>query len=141
MGTYQLIYWSQPFGFDEAMLAGILMQARRCNARDGITGALIARSDLFLQLIEGEEAAIEAAFARIARDDRHNAVKRLCAGPAAARLFPAWTMRDDPARSWLWSAADVADGALDAAPPAAVRGVFERLASETDELAVGARLP
>ena len=54
----QLIYRSEPFGFDRATLAGILMTARRNNRRDDITGALLCRSDLYLQLIEGPEAAI-----------------------------------------------------------------------------------
>jgi len=42
----QIIYSSQPFGFDEAMLSGILLDARRCNTRDGITGALVCRRDI-----------------------------------------------------------------------------------------------
>ena len=33
MAITQLIYCSQPFGFDDAMLGGILLQARRNNAR------------------------------------------------------------------------------------------------------------
>lgn len=125
-----MIYWSQPFGFDSAMLAGILFQARRNNARDDITGALIVRADLYLQLIEGPADAIDAAFGRIRRDDRHNAVTRLHAGPVAERLFPGWTMRDDPARSWLWSADEIAEGALNAASPAALMAVFDRVARE-----------
>ena len=46
MPMLQLIYASRPFGFDTAMLAGILMDARRCNARDDITGMLVCRADL-----------------------------------------------------------------------------------------------
>ena len=61
MPITQIIYASRPFGFDAALLAGILMDARRCNARDGITGALICRDDLFLQLLEGPEEEVEAA--------------------------------------------------------------------------------
>ncbi len=56
----QLTYASRPLGYDSAMLTGILFDARRCNARDGITGALICRDDLFLQLPERPEAAVEA---------------------------------------------------------------------------------
>ena len=67
----QLIYMSQPFGFDDAMLGGILDAARRNNRRDGITGALICRHDIYLQLLEGEDAPIQAAYERIARDDRN----------------------------------------------------------------------
>jgi hypothetical protein len=130
MTLTQLIYCSQPFGFDDAMLDGILLQARRNNRRDGLTGALIVRGDLYLQLLEGPEAAVAATFGRIARDDRHLAVKLLVREGVANRLFPDWTMRDDPARTWLWSAAEVADGALDRASVDDLRGVFARVAAD-----------
>lgn len=126
----QLIYRSQPFGFDEAILAGILVSARRNNARDGITGALVCRHDIYLQLLEGEAALVEAAYARILLDDRHQDAVRLWSASGGERLFPAWAMRDDPARSWLWSPAEVAAGVIEQAPPTAVRAVFERIASE-----------
>ncbi len=130
MSMLQLTYASRPFGFDEATLAGILLDARRCNARDGITGALIARRDLFLQLLEGPADAVEAAYQRIARDDRHIEVQRLTHREVSARLFPDWAMRDDPARSWMWSMEAVADGAVRRASQDEVIGVFERLRSE-----------
>lgn len=128
MTVMQLIYHSQPFGFDDAMLDGILLQARRNNPKHHLTGALIVRGDLYLQLLEGPEAAVLATFAKIARDDRHLAVKLLARETVAERLFPAWTMRDDPAQSWLWSASEIADGVLERASIADVRQVFERLA-------------
>jgi Sensors of blue-light using FAD len=128
MAVTQLIYCSQPFGFDDSMLNGILLQARRNNPGNDLTGALIVRSDLYLQLLEGPQAAIDATFARIARDDRHLGVRLLVRETVAERLFPAWTMRDDPAQSWLWNAAEVADGALERASVAELREVFERLA-------------
>jgi Sensors of blue-light using FAD len=52
MDLIRLIYCSRPFGFDNAILNGILSDARRCNERDAITGALICRADVYLQLIE-----------------------------------------------------------------------------------------
>ena len=64
----QLIYMSEPFGYDDAILTSILANARRRNARDAITGALICRHDIYLQLIEGDGAAIDALYARIAAD-------------------------------------------------------------------------
>ena len=128
MAITQLIYCSQPFGFDEPMLRGILLQARRNNARDGLTGALIARGDIYLQLLEGPAAAVATTFARIAVDNRHLAVTRLSEIETDARLFPNWTMRDDVAPSWAGSAADVERGAPQNLPPAEVRAVFERLA-------------
>lgn len=126
----QLIYLSQPFGFDDAMLSGILVQARRNNARDDITGALICRRDIYLQLVEGPADAIDALFARIAEDDRHQDVARLWDGEVAERMFPDWEMLDDPARSWLWSAEAVAAGAATRATGGDLRAIFERVARE-----------
>ena len=98
----QLTYASRPFGFEASILSSILIEARRCNARDGITGALICRDDLYLQLLEGPEKAVERTYARICADDRHVEVRGLTRRMIAddARMFGAWAMRDDPARSW-----------------------------------------
>ena len=126
----QLIYASRPFGFDDSTLNGILIEARRCNERDDITGALVCRADLYLQYLEGPEAAVEATFTRITDDDRHLEVTRLVSALITARLFPAWAMLDDPARSWMWTQAEVADGAVTRASTAEVIGVFERIAAE-----------
>ncbi len=131
MTIHQLIYMSEPFGFDDGMLNGILSISRRNNTRDGLTGALVCRRDIYLQLLEGPESAVEAAYARIKSDDRHLAVVRLLSEPADVRLFPDWAMLDDPARSWLWSEAEVGAGAVKEASAADVRGVFERVARET----------
>lgn len=130
MSLHQLIYASRPFGFDQAALNGILMQARRCNARDGITGALICRSDLYLQLLEGPQAELEAAYGRIARDDRHVEVNRLSYAPVTERLFPGWAMRDDPARSWMWTREEVGAGVVVRATHGQLLAVFGRLASD-----------
>jgi hypothetical protein len=128
MSLTQLIYISEPFGFDEAMLAGILVQARRNNPALGITGCLVCRHDLYLQLLEGEGDAIESLYERIAADDRHLGVTRLASGPVSARLFPDWAMRDDPAQSWLWSAGEVANGAARRASTAELELIFGRIA-------------
>ncbi len=129
MGLAQLIYTSQPFGFDDAILNGILSDARRCNRRDDITGALVCRADVYLQLLEGPEAAVEAAFGRIEKDDRHQQVVRLHQREIEARLFPQWSMLHDPLHSWLWTRAEVAAGALTGATPFELLSVFERVAT------------
>ncbi len=128
----QLIYSSQPFGFDESALNGILIIARRNNPRDAITGALICRHDLYLQLLEGPRAAVEARYLSIARDNRHLEVVKRVSRPVTERLFPNWAMRDDPARSWMWTATEVDQGVLDRAAPADFIAVFTRLAAEVD---------
>jgi hypothetical protein len=130
MTISQIIYASQPFGFDNAMLSGILMDARRNNPRFGITGMLISRADIYLQLLEGPASAIEATFSRISRDNRHLNVRRLYSSADAMRLFPGWAMRDDPAHTWLWTHKEIADGALERASPSDVLGVFIRLAAD-----------
>jgi hypothetical protein len=131
----QLIYSSRPFGFDEAALNGILMFARRNNPREAITGALICRHDLYLQLLEGPQAAVEARYQKIARDDRHLEVVKRVSHPVTERMFPNWAMRDDPARSWLWTTQEINQGALDRAAPADFISIFSRLAAE---IAIGA---
>jgi hypothetical protein len=133
MEMIQLAYASRPFGFDTAMLSGILFDARPRNTADGITGALICRADLYLQLLEGPPAAVDAAFARIERDDRHLDIRPLVRRPATTRLFGAWAMRDDPARSWMWTQAEVDAGALDRVTPDEVMAAFHRLATEPAE--------
>jgi hypothetical protein len=130
MSVYRLIYVSRPFGFDTAMLNGILLDARDINSRNDITGALICRADMYLQLLEGPEAAVEATYGRIENDDRHLEVTRLVAGQVADRLFPRWAMHDDPARSWMWTQEQVEQGAVLRATEAEVVAVFERVAAE-----------
>jgi Sensors of blue-light using FAD len=130
MKLVQVIYASRPFRYDEQVLNGILISARRNNIRDGITGALICREDLFVQLLEGPSANVADTFARIVRDHRHTDVVTLVRSETEVRLFPEWAMRHDPPRSWMWTPEDVAAGLVGAASRSDVRGVFERLAKE-----------
>ena len=127
MDQFRAIYTSRPFGFDDSILSGILMDAWRANSRDGITGALICRADIYLQWLEGPEAQVRAAMERIARDDRHLEVKVHVAEPVSGRVFGDWAMRHDPAATWVWSQREVADSALDRAGAAEITGFFLRL--------------
>ncbi len=133
MAMIQLVYASRPFGFDGAMLNGILFDSRENNRRDRITGALICRQDIYLQLLEGPETAVMSCFGRILRDDRHVDVTPLLRRPTTSRLFPAWAMRDDGARSWMWSIREVAEGAVDRASGSEVSEIFQRLAREAHQ--------
>ena len=133
MTCTQLIYASQPFGFDEMTLAQILTSARHHNKRNGITGSLICRGDLFLQMLEGETEAVESTYARILRDGRHVDAKRIWFGEAPERMFAAWDMRHDPMRSWMWSRQEVEAGAVRRASGEEALGVFRRIAAEPAE--------
>ena len=130
----QLIYRSQPFGFDEATLAGILSGARRNNRRDDITGARRGRPELTPPRSEGPAAASAALNARSAVDDRHGDVRLLLTGDVRARMFPQWEMLDDRSPSLSWSPAEIAAGAIEAAGPDDLLGVFARLAAGAGSL-------
>jgi hypothetical protein len=125
----QLTYASRPFGYDSGTLTAILFDARRCNARDGVTGALICRNDLFLQLLEGPEAAVLATYARICADDRHVEVRQLTRRmiDESERMFAGWAMRDDPADTWVWTREEVDAGVPERAAEAEVLDIFRRL--------------
>jgi hypothetical protein len=127
MDVFRAIYTSRPFGFDEGILSGILMNARHANARDGITGALICRADIYLQWLEGPEEQVRNALERIERDDRHLEVKVHVAERVPERVFGEWAMLHDPAATWFWSQRDVDDGAVERATPEEITALFMRL--------------
>ena len=133
MPLTQLIYTSRPFGFTAQTLDDILIAARRHNKRAGVTGALICRADLYVQMLEGERAPVTATFARILRDERHVEVAMVWCGDTPSRLFPDWDMRDDPARSWMWDQAAVRQGAAREAGAGAYRRLFDRVSQEPQE--------
>ena len=93
---YRLIYRSHSLlpggGKDEAALSAILQQARTGNALRGITGALMLYDDWFAQVLEGPQPVIEALYARIKTDPRHNGVRLNEAGVVPKRLFAKWAM-------------------------------------------------
>jgi hypothetical protein len=130
MPLTQLIYASRPFGYDAQTLDDILGVGRKHNRLRGITGALICRSDLYVQFLEGPREAVTRTFSRILEDERHTDVILVWCTDAAARLFPDWDMRDDPAHSWMWSREEVKAGAAREAGAGAYRALFERLAQE-----------
>ena len=114
-----LIYSSRPFGFDQNTLNGILVTSIDNNKKGHITGALICRSDLYLQYLEGPTETIDETFDKIKRDDRHVEVK-----------IPRWAMRDDPVRSWMWSREEVDKGALDTIDAEEAFSIFARHSKE-----------
>lgn len=91
--TYQLIYSSEatiPMQSDD--LEALLEHARRKNASQGISGALIYSDGAFLQILEGERPTVAALMARIREDVRHEAVTVLREGDVPAATFSGWKM-------------------------------------------------
>lgn len=89
MGLFQVIHPSRLFGFDTGIPSKILLDARRLNARDDRTGALICRADIYLQLLEGPEATVRQTMERIKRDDRHLEVVMHVEAMVPERMFGA----------------------------------------------------
>ncbi|MFN3912767.1 BLUF domain-containing protein [Hyphomonas sp.] len=127
MDILRVIYTSRPFGYDVSTLSGILMHARRANERDGITGALICRADIYIQWLEGPEAKVRAALARIMGDDRHLEVTLQAEDRVAERTFADWAMLHDPAVTWIWTQNEIDAGALDRTTPEELIGFFLKL--------------
>lgn len=130
MPLTQLIYVSRPYGHDDAQVEDILLFSRARNPALGITGALISRRDLYMQMLEGPRQAVSDTFGRIMQDDRHVEVALVHCGAAEARLFPDWSMRGDAMTAWMWSPEEVAAGAARRVSPEAARAIFARLAAE-----------
>ena len=130
MKLMQLVYCSQPFGFSLEILSAILVASRANNRKHDITGALICRSDIFLQLLEGPEQQVKNTYDAIQNDDRHVNVYNLINRPVEKRLFPAWAMKDDPVKTWMWSREDVSNGIVKRLSEKEVEEVFLKLSKE-----------
>lgn len=129
MRLVQLVYMSRPRIADPAQLARILDASRERNKPAGITGTLISRADIFVQMLEGPREAVSDTFGRIAKDVRHDEILLVQMADASGRLFPDWLMRDDPMPSWMWSADEVAAGDHREATAQDVYDIFERIAA------------
>jgi len=88
----RLVYVSKARGFRRAELNDILQVSRPHNERAGITGALCVLDGVYMQYLEGQEAAVEALYQRIEVDPRHREVTLLDRTFIAARAFPEWAM-------------------------------------------------
>jgi hypothetical protein len=89
MALFQIVYVStalQPFG--RAELVKLLRQSVPRNMQAGITGMLLYKDGCFMQVLEGEEAAVKALFTKIGRDPRHHHVFSLIQEPIQQRYFP-----------------------------------------------------
>jgi hypothetical protein len=90
---HHLIYLSQATRpLSTKALTCLLDQARLANERQHLTGALVYVNKRFIQLLEGEPAVLEQAYARIIRDPRHQHLCRVADYPIAARQFADWPL-------------------------------------------------
>jgi len=88
-----LVYVSSatvPFTPDE--LVALLKKSHEKNARLGITGMLLYKEGNFMQVLEGEEAAVRELYETIRHDPRHHDVITLLEEEVPAREFSEWSM-------------------------------------------------
>ena len=89
----RMIYCSQStIDFSPEELISLLELSRVNNQTSGLTGMLLYSSQSFLQMLEGDPAALEETYGRIVADDRHVNLRLLMNADVPARLFPDWTM-------------------------------------------------
>jgi hypothetical protein len=82
-----------------ALLDDILAGARRRNAQQGVTGALLHSGETIVQVLEGRLQALEETYDRISADLRHGGLLLLQFVPIDARDFPDWRMAPMPAET------------------------------------------
>lgn len=97
MALFEIIYYShnrRAVGEKSqlAKLREIVGQAQVLNARDGLTGFLLMRDEWFLQILEGDEARVDATYERIAADNRHEQCTIIRRRQIMLRSFPSWSM-------------------------------------------------
>jgi len=92
MSLVQLIYVSDLVNGDESQMAAIVSSSVRHNPENGITGMLLYSQGNFLQVLEGEQAAVDATYARICQDPRHHNTVMLAQEPVKERHFAQWSM-------------------------------------------------
>ena len=89
----RMIYCSQAtVDFSPEELVALLELARAKNAHSGLTGMLLYSSQSFLQMLEGDAAALAETYERIMADERHVNLRLLMNTEVPSRLFPDWTM-------------------------------------------------
>lgn len=77
---------------DAAALRDILASSVRHNDAAGITGFLLHGHGLFMQVLEGAPAAVDATMQRILADTRHSQLRVLEHGSIFRREFAEWAM-------------------------------------------------
>lgn len=94
MALQRMVYESTATGTTGSLmnLAPILAQSQRNNDRDGLTGALAAHRDRYIQVIEGTAPALDNLLRRLELDPRHRDIILLDRVPISQRMFTGWSM-------------------------------------------------
>ncbi len=89
----QMLYISTAVGpITTAVTGTILRSAQLHNPANGITGVLCQGQGVYLQVLEGERSQVEALYARILTDKRHQDVALRQHENIRARRYGRWAM-------------------------------------------------
>lgn len=99
----QIIYISRstftPSGLTmgiEPNVARILAKSRINNRRNGLVGVLYFGDGCFFQCLEGDEAAVDALYARLQSDSRHKDIKLFSRKQISGLSYAEWSMKYVP---------------------------------------------
>lgn len=93
MPLTQIIYASSATeAFSKEALSELLKKSRKKNHEAGISGILLYKDGNFLQVLEGEQSALDALIGTISRDPRHSGLLVYSKKPIEQREFPNWSM-------------------------------------------------
>ena len=91
--TYQTVYVSSASSpLTRPELDDILTTSRRKNAALGVSGALLYAGGNWMQVLEGEQSAVQSLLDSISRDPRHRGLLVLIRGHQEVRQFQEWSM-------------------------------------------------
>ena len=80
----------------EPNVARILAKSRINNRRNGLVGVLYFGNGCFFQCLEGEEATVDALYARLQSDNRHKDVTLFSRKSITALSYTDWAMKYVP---------------------------------------------
>jgi hypothetical protein len=89
----RLLYISRATGaITTTVTESILQSARVHNRVAGITGILCQGQGLYIQILEGERAAVNRLYSTLIKDKRHQNVELVSIEEIQNRQFPEWSM-------------------------------------------------
>ena len=83
----RIVYVSRAASPGFAEILSIIRAAHRVNAVLGVTGALVCLDGWFAQALEGPGPGLDAIWARLTRDPRHQGIERRIRERGLCRLF------------------------------------------------------
>jgi len=93
MEIFRLIYFSgETRRLNPNELSDLLIESRGNNKEANITGILVYREGIYIQVLEGAEADVRKLYGEIRKDPRHTRILTISEEWATDREFASWSM-------------------------------------------------